>query len=89
VHYYKTVAPGLYSAILNRCVESNRMCMSDMMAIDQQGGQGVVGAYNVTSLDAGTRSRLGVADDGKRYVGALCTARGATGAPVTPAGRPL
>ncbi|WP_233260088.1 ubiquinol oxidase subunit II [Luteibacter sp. OK325] len=89
VHYYNTVAPGLYNAILNRCVESNRMCMSDMMAIDQQGGQGVVGAYNVTSLDAGTRSRLGVADDGKRYVGALCAARGATGAPVTPAGRPL
>lgn len=89
VHYYKTVAPGLYNAILNRCVESNRMCQSDMMAVDKQGGQGVVGAYNVTSLDADTRSRLGVADDGKRYVGALCTSRGATGEPVTPAGRPL
>src|ERR1700754_185678 len=89
VHYYGTIAPDLYNAILNRCVESNRMCQSDMMAIDQQGGQGVVGTYNVTSLDAATRSRLGVADDGKRYVGALCVGSSAAGLPMTPAGRPL
>jgi cytochrome o ubiquinol oxidase subunit 2 len=88
VHYYASVAPGLYNAILNRCVESNRMCMSDMMAIDAQGGQGIVGTYNVTSLDAATRSRVGIADD-KRYVGALCFANGTGGQPMTPAGRPL
>jgi cytochrome o ubiquinol oxidase subunit 2 len=88
VHYYASVAPGLYNAILNRCVESNRMCMSDMMAIDAQGGQGIVGTYNVTSLDAATRARVGMADD-KRYVGALCVANSAGGQPMTPAGRPL
>ncbi|URL60461.1 ubiquinol oxidase subunit II [Luteibacter flocculans] len=89
VHYYGSVAPGLYNAILNRCVEANRMCTSDMMALDAQGGQGIVGAYNVTSLDAATRARIGLADDGQRYVGALCVGNSAAGQPMTPAGRPL
>ncbi len=30
----RSVAPGLYDAILNRCVEAGKMCMNDMMAID-------------------------------------------------------
>lgn len=89
VHFYGTVAPNLYNAILNRCVESNRMCQSDMMAIDKQGGQGVVGTYNVTSLDAATRARVGLADAGPRYVGAYCLGAGVAGQPMTPAGRPL
>ena len=89
VHYYASVAPGLYGAILNRCVESNRMCMSDMTALDAKGGQGVVGTYNVTSVDAGTRARVGLPDTGSRYVGALCAGNAATGQPMTPAGRPL
>src|ERR1700754_2640995 len=89
VHYYGTIAPDLYNAILNRCVESNRMCMSDMTALDKQGGQGVVGAYNVTSLDAATRARVGLSDVGQRYVGALCVGSSAAGLPMTPAGRPL
>jgi cytochrome o ubiquinol oxidase subunit 2 len=89
VHYYGSVAGDLYNRILNRCVEANRMCTSDMMALDQAGGQGIVGTYNVTSLDAKTRSRLGLNDDGRRYVGALCAARGTTGEAMTPAGRPL
>jgi len=89
VHYYGTVTPGLYNAILNRCVESNRMCMNDMAALDARGGQGVVGAYNVTSLDAATRARVGLADARQRYVGALCVGNGSAGQPMTPAGRPL
>ena len=88
VRYYGSVAPGLYNAILNRCVESNRMCANDMMALDARGGQGVVGAYNVTSLDAATRARVGLKDDDRRYVGALCVAA-TDGKPMTPAGRPL
>jgi cytochrome o ubiquinol oxidase subunit 2 len=31
VHYYKAVAPDLYDAILNRCVEPGKLCMKDMM----------------------------------------------------------
>ncbi|APW39994.1 ubiquinol oxidase subunit II [Rhodoferax koreense] len=75
VSRYATVAPDLYDAILNRCVETNRMCMKDMMAIDASGGLGKVGAYNVASLDAATQSRIGVAGlPAKSYVGAMCTA---------------
>jgi cytochrome o ubiquinol oxidase subunit 2 len=78
VSRYATVAPDLYDAILNRCVETNRMCMKDMMAIDSIGGQGKIGAYNVATLDRSTRSKLGLALDdgkgsGKSYVGAMCT----------------
>ena len=38
VRRYASVAPDLYDAILNRCVEPGRMCMKDIMAIDAQGG---------------------------------------------------
>jgi cytochrome o ubiquinol oxidase subunit 2 len=31
VHYYSSVMPGLYEAILNRCVEPGSLCMKDMM----------------------------------------------------------
>lgn len=83
VRRYATVAPGLFDAILNRCVEPNRMCIKDMMAVDAQGGQGKPGTFNVTSLDAGTRSRLGL--DKRSYVGGMCTPSDPTGslAPVS------
>ncbi|MDF3982955.1 ubiquinol oxidase subunit II [Luteibacter sp. PPL201] len=87
VHYYAKVAPGLYNAILNRCVESDRMCQNDMMALDRQGGQGIVGAYNVTT-SAALRSRLGLTEAERRYVGALCLSRDG-GTATSPAGRAL
>lgn len=31
VQYFSTVAPGLYDAILNRCVDPGTLCMKDMM----------------------------------------------------------
>lgn len=34
VRRYAAVDPGLYDAILNRCVEPGKMCMNHMMAID-------------------------------------------------------
>ena len=89
VKYYGTVAQGLYDRILNRCVESNRMCQNEMMALDKQGGQGIVGTYNVASPDAATLSRLGLSEAEKRYVGALCISRTTDGVAVSPAGRPL
>ncbi len=41
VRYYASVANGLYDAILNRCVDTERMCMHEMMAIDASGGGGL------------------------------------------------
>ncbi|WP_295857736.1 ubiquinol oxidase subunit II [uncultured Xylophilus sp.] len=69
VRRYASVAPGLYDAILNRCVEDGRMCMKDMMAIDAQGGLGQPGSYNLS------RSAPG-ATTGRRastFVAAMCT----------------
>lgn len=40
VRRYAAVAPGLYHAILNRCVDSSKMCMDEMMMIDANGGLG-------------------------------------------------
>ncbi|MES2184645.1 MAG: ubiquinol oxidase subunit II [Pseudomonadota bacterium] len=92
VRHYATVDGALYDAILNRCVENDRMCMKDMMAIDARGGQGLPGAYNVALSTGLTR----------RYVGAMCTAADPAGllaanpadaaagaASATPAGRTL
>ncbi|WAI85261.1 MULTISPECIES: ubiquinol oxidase subunit II [Achromobacter] len=74
VQRYASVAPGLFDAIVNRCVEGNRMCMKDAMAIDSQGGLGIPGALNITSLDAETRERLGLSGTPPRkYVGSMCT----------------
>ncbi len=75
VRRYAAVAPGLYGAILNRCVETNRMCMNEIMAVDAQGGMGKPGTYNVVQREVGTRGPLGT-NGGKTttrtYVGAIC-----------------
>lgn len=47
---YASVAPDLYSAILDMCVEPGKMCMSEMMAIDARGGLGKAGIRNVAML---------------------------------------
>ncbi len=68
VRRFASVAPDLFDAILNRCVDTAKMCASRMMAIDA-GGLGSAAGYRVASIE----------DDGKsaprpRYVGAaLCT----------------
>lgn len=75
VRYYSSVSDGLYDAILNRCVEPNRMCMRDVMAIDEQGGLGLPGTVFLATLDATTRSNLGLENTPERtYVSAICTA---------------
>ncbi|HSI57745.1 MAG TPA: ubiquinol oxidase subunit II [Ideonella sp.] len=78
VHHYASVATGLYDAILNRCVDSSKMCMKQMMAIDAAGGLAVAEA---TTNVARKRTR---ADDEnsptRSYVTALvCTADDPTG----------
>lgn len=76
VRRYASVATGLYEAILNRCVENNKMCMKDMMAIDAKGGLGIPGTVNLASSAAAARSVPGVEQKpAKLYVGAMCTAR--------------
>ena len=74
VRRFATVAPNLYDAILNRCVEANKMCSKDMMAVDAAGGMGVAGSHNLTSQAPATRARLGIDGQARTYVAAMCTA---------------
>lgn len=41
VRYYKSVADGLFGLIVNMCAVPGKMCMSEMMKIDAQGGAGM------------------------------------------------
>jgi cytochrome o ubiquinol oxidase subunit II len=48
VRRYAAVEEGLYDAVLNRCVDANKMCASQMAAIDAAGGLGKGGVANLT-----------------------------------------
>ena len=50
VRHYGTTMAGLFDAVVNLCVDPNKMCMRDMMAIDARGGLGMAGVYNVSRL---------------------------------------
>jgi cytochrome o ubiquinol oxidase subunit 2 len=76
VRRYAAVAPGLYDAILNLCVNPDKMCLRDMMKVDAKGGLGMASVYNVGRLaydkpagDDGEAPQPGLA-----YVLALCAA---------------
>jgi len=72
VHRYATVDTGLFQAILNRCVEPNKMCTRDMMAIDARGGQGLAGIYNVAPLVHDKFPTQSVFGASKTYVVGVC-----------------
>lgn len=74
IAYYNEVAPDLWHAIVNRCVDANRMCADEMMAVDAQGGFGEAGTLNVTELTQKVFTR-GVTPFGSQpvVVDAFCT----------------
>ena len=79
VRRFASVEPGLWSAIVDRCVDGKKMCASTMMAIDAAGGAGkggVAGTMRSAWRDAEGTSRE------RRVVAALCT-------PTNPLGLPL
>ena len=84
VKRYASVAPDLYNAVLNRCVDAGKMCMDQMMAIDA-GGLGSANAYRVVTK----AWRSGPGDSPARpYVEAMaCTADNPEGKPVSAAVR--
>ncbi|ATR22336.1 Cytochrome c oxidase polypeptide II [Roseomonas mucosa] len=81
VRRFRTVDPELFAAILDRCVDTSRMCQSQMMRIDANGGLGPAGTFNVGSRPAASRTGGEVAEaraedrnaPRQRYVMALCT----------------
>jgi cytochrome o ubiquinol oxidase subunit II len=75
VRRYAKLDAGLYGAILNRCADGQKMCVSQMMAIDAAGGAGKGGISGVTELPVGDGRQRSV-------VAALCTPSNPTGAPI-------
>jgi len=79
VRRYASIAPGLYDAILNRCVEPGKMCIRQMMAVDATGGAGKAG-LSPLALTEVPRGEQGLP---MRTVAAeICTADNPTGAPL-------
>ncbi|MDR7294974.1 cytochrome o ubiquinol oxidase subunit 2 [Pelomonas aquatica] len=79
VRRFASVEPGLWGAIVDRCVDGKKMCASQMMAIDAAGGAGKGGlASTMRSAwrDAGGAQRERI------VVAALCTPTNPLGLPV-------
>lgn len=72
VRRYASVDASLYEAILNRCVDSSKMCMNQMMAIDAAGGLGKGGIDGLSAKPWRDAQRT--------YVAALCTPNNLSGA---------
>ncbi len=73
VQRFASVDASLYRAILNRCVEANKMCMDDMMAIDARGGMGKPGSYNLASASSTLAAPASITDPGRKYVASMCS----------------
>lgn len=73
VRRFARVDDGLYEAVLNRCVDSSKMCAHEMMAIDAGGGLGKGNVGGVLRQSTGTGER--------KVVAALCTPDNPLGLP--------
>jgi cytochrome o ubiquinol oxidase subunit 2 len=60
VRRFASVTQGLYDAILGRCVQPGKMCMHDIMAIDERGGLGRAAGLSLTTQDPANPNRTGV-----------------------------
>ncbi|SFV28606.1 cytochrome o ubiquinol oxidase subunit 2 [Devosia crocina] len=74
VMHFAGVESGLYTAIVNMCVERDKMCMSEMMSIDERGGLGHAGLNNLAPelYGGGERNRSPFGPQ-KTYVAAICS----------------
>jgi cytochrome o ubiquinol oxidase subunit 2 len=81
---YASVDAGLFDAVVNRCVDTDRLCMDQMMAYDAMGGRGL------DSTDPLQRPRRGNLASGPFVRSDLCTVETAQAAarvsPVSTAG---
>ncbi len=81
---YASVDAGLFDAVVNRCVDTDRLCMDQMMAYDAMGGRGL------DSTDPLQRPRRGNLASGPFVRSDLCTVETAQAAarmsPITTAG---
>ncbi|MCG6205792.1 ubiquinol oxidase subunit II [Rhodopseudomonas sp. HC1] len=71
---FGAVDGDLFRAILNMCVDTGKMCMSEMMAIDARGGSGMAGLNNTLPLAYDKYARRGTAlGPQPSFVAGICT----------------
>ncbi|WP_347302025.1 ubiquinol oxidase subunit II [Croceibacterium sp. TMG7-5b_MA50] len=79
--YFAAVEPQLFDLVVNMCVDADKMCAHEMMAIDERGGLGLAGIHNVRRLAYDKYAGRGsggdslLLADGSRYVQATCLAQ--------------
>ncbi len=69
---YASVDSGLFDAVVNRCVDTERLCMNQMMAYDAMGGLGL------DAIDALAMPRRGNLNSGPFVSADVCTIEDAT-----------
>jgi cytochrome o ubiquinol oxidase subunit 2 len=79
IRRFASVEAGLWSAIVDRCVDGKKMCSSTMMAIDAAGGAGKGGV--ASTMRSTWRDFDGVKRE-RRVVAALCTPTNPLGLPI-------
>lgn len=74
VRHYASVAPDLYHAVVNKCVEPGKMCLDEMTRLDAKGGLGLAGIHNVLPLEYDKYAGRGTAPGSEpTYVASICT----------------
>lgn len=78
VQLYASVDPKLFDAIVNMCATPGKMCMNEMMAIDEKGGLGMAGIHNTLPLVYDKYARRGAGSGSvfgpePRYVAGICS----------------
>lgn len=73
VMLFGSVEPGLFNAVVGMCVEPGKMCMHEMMALDDKGGLGIESARMTLPLTYDKHGRRGaVFGDQPSYLASLC-----------------
>ena len=85
IQRFASVEPGLWSAIVDRCVDGKKMCSSQMMAIDAAGGAGKGGV--ASTMRSPWRDLDGIRRE-RTVVAALCTPTNPLGLSVETAALP-
>lgn len=75
VRMFSSVDDGLFDAVVNRCVDTDRLCMDQMMAYDAMGGLGL------DAVGALAMPRRGNLASGPFVSAGVCTVPGAAPAP--------
>jgi cytochrome o ubiquinol oxidase subunit 2 len=63
VRRYGAVAPDLFDAIVNRCVDQSRMCLREMMAMDEHRPSGRRSTRDPIALNLGLDAAVCRADN--------------------------